>query len=91
MIVKIEGCIVASDSIGIEDVSVFVYDITENEVVDYYKTNSSGEWNCNECVSGNKYLVSYYHRDYSFREDTAIVDGVTGTLTLETVIATKTS
>ena len=82
----IEGVVLTSDNEGVEGVSVFVYDITEQEIIDYYDTNSNGKWSTSECVSGNKYLVSYYHRDYSFSKNTFIVDAVTGTVTLETVV-----
>ena len=86
----LEGVILSADSDGVEGISVFVYDITECEIVDYYETNSNGKWSAGGCVSGNKYLVSYYHRDYDFSESTFIVDAVTGTVTLDTVTATKT-
>ena len=86
----LEGVVLTSNNTGLRDVSVFVYDITEQEIVDYYKTGSNGKWSTSECVSDNKYLVSYYHRDYTFSTEKFIVDAVTGTLTLDTVVATKT-
>lgn len=84
----LEGVILTADGTGVDDVSVFVYDIMENEVVDHYHTNTSGKWSTSECVSGNEYFVSYYHRDYTFSTDTFRVTAVTGTLTLDTVTAT---
>ena len=87
---SIEGTIVDSNGNGVSQISVLVYDITEKEVINYYQTDAKGRWNSgSECVSGNQYLISYYHRDYTFSTNKFIVEAITGTLTLDTVTATK--
>jgi len=85
---SLEGVILTADGAGVEGVSVFVYDITEQEIIDYYDTNSSGKWSTSECVSGNQYLISYYHRDYEIKPCKFIVGATVGTVVLENAIAT---
>ena len=82
---EISGVIKDEEGNGITGVSVFVFDLSENELVDYFKTSSGGNWSTNESVSGNKYLVTYYHRDYTLSDDTFMVEAAAGTQSVRNI------
>ena len=51
---ELAGNVYDSEGRGLAGVSVYVYDLTEHELLDYYRTNNNGEWNCKECGKGNR-------------------------------------
>ena len=85
----ITGTIVDSEGNGIVDVSIYVYDLTDEQLIGYYHTDANGKWKTSKCTSGNEYLISYYHKDYEISTNKFLVNAITGTLALDTVTATK--
>ncbi len=78
---KLEGVVRDAQGLGVEGVSVLLYDLEEERAVELYETDESGSW-CSEeyeVIAGHTYSIRYYKAGYEFSKnqwlETAAAEG----------------
>ena len=60
----LKGQVVDENAVGIEGVTVTIYDVTANEIQERIITDADGYWNYNEAYIGHTYQIQFYQIDY---------------------------
>ena len=86
----ISGKVTDASGNGVAGVSVMLYNYDENVALTLCSTSTSGAWQSveYEAITGYTYTIRFYKAGYTFSENDIQIVALSGSTTIDTVIAT---
>ncbi len=72
--VSINGTIMDSELVGIENVQIAVYDIKKHIMAGRVSSDNQGNWSYDEIIQGKDYKVTFYHPCYEFTPSAILIN-----------------